>query len=81
MQLNSIVDSYGRMELCLSEIPPLVGQLSISVMVLRMNESGIMVECTGTGIPMYTYWEVNLSQRHFLHRKSHVDGEKLVTSR
>jgi len=81
MQLNSIVDSYGRMEPCLSEIPPLAGQLSISVMVFRVNERGIMVECRGTGIPMYSYWEVNLSQYHFLHHKSHVNGEKLVTNR
>lgn len=79
MQLNSIVDSYGRMELCLSEIPPLARQLSISVMVFRVKERGIMVECRGTGIPMH--WEVNLSQRHFLHHKSHLDGEKLVTNR
>jgi hypothetical protein len=80
MQLNFIVDSYGRMELCLSEIPPLVSHLSISVKVFRVNERGIMVECRGTGVPVYSYWEANLSQRHFLHHKSHVDGEKLVTN-
>jgi len=69
------------MELCLSEIPPLLGQLSISVKVFRVNESGIMVDCRGTGVPMYSFWEVKLSQRYFLHDKSHVDGEKLVTNR
>jgi hypothetical protein len=58
MQLNSIVDSYERKELCLSEIPPLVGQMSISVKVFRVNERGIMVECRGTGVPTYSYWEV-----------------------
>jgi hypothetical protein len=62
MQLNSLVDSYGRMELRLSEIPPLLGQLSISVKVFRVNERGIMVECRGAGVPMYTYWEVKLCQ-------------------
>jgi hypothetical protein len=59
----------------LSAIPPLAGQLSISVKVFGVNERGIMVECRGTGVPTYTYWEVNLSQRHFLYHKYHVDGE------
>jgi len=40
-----------------------------------------MVECRGTEVLVYFYWEVNLSHRHFLHDKSHVDGEKLVTNR
>jgi hypothetical protein len=55
MQLNSIVDYYRRMEQCLLEIPPVVGQLSNSVMVFWVNERGIMVECRGTGISMCSH--------------------------
>jgi hypothetical protein len=65
MQLDSLVDSYGRMEVCLSEIPPLMGQLFISVIAFRVNDRGITVKCRGTGVPIFL---------HFLDRASCNDS-------